>query len=62
MKIINSFLLLSSNFFFFSLHGDCQTTYNIHPLAKYEAMEIEEELENAENTKIMEELRLGNKE
>lgn len=27
-----------------SLHGDCQTSYNIHPLAEYEAMEIEEQM------------------
>jgi len=25
-----------------SLHGDCKTIYNIHPLAAYEALEIEE--------------------
>ena len=33
-----------------SLHGDCQTIYNIHPLPVYEAMEIEEQLETAEKT------------
>lgn len=31
-----------------SLHGDCQTSYNIHPLADYEAMEIEESMERHE--------------
>merc|ERR1711862_514249 len=38
-----------------SLHGDCQTIYNIHPLAKYEAMEIEEQLETIEKTRNMKE-------
>lgn len=38
-----------------SLHGDCQTIYNIHPLAKYEAMEIEQQLETVEKTRNMHE-------
>ena len=45
----------------FSLHGDCQTIYNIHPLAKYEAMEIEQELETVEKTRNMHEHLQGNK-
>jgi hypothetical protein len=31
-----------------SLHGDCQTSYTIHPLPAYEAKEIEERLEEEE--------------
>merc|ERR1712015_230736 len=38
-----------------SLHGDCQTIYNIHPLAAYEAMEVEEQLENLEKQKSLKE-------
>ena len=48
-------------FSLFSLHGDCQTIYNIHPLAKYEAMEIEQELDTVEKTRNMHEHLLGNK-
>ena len=57
--------LVAINFYFwillFSLHGDCQTIYNIHPLAKYEAMEIEQELDTVEKTRNMHEHLLGNK-
>jgi len=42
-----------------SLHGDCQTIYNIHPLATYEAMEIEEQLETIEKQRSLEEHLLG---
>ena len=38
-----------------SLHGDCQTIYNIHPLATYEAIEIEEQLETVEKERSMKE-------
>ena len=38
-----------------SLHGDCQTIYNIHPLATYEAMEIEEQLETVEKQRSLKE-------
>ena len=38
-----------------SLHGDCQTIYNIHPLATYEAMEIEEQLETVEKERSLKE-------
>ena len=38
-----------------SLHGDCQTIYNIHPLATYEALEIEEQLETAEKQRSLKE-------
>ena len=36
-----------------SLHGDCKTIYNIHPLAAYEALEIEEELEMVEKVRSL---------
>merc|ERR1719427_70852 len=42
-----------------SLHGDCQTIYNIHPLAAYEALEIEEELETVEKQRNLKELLQG---
>ena len=38
-----------------SLHGDCQTIYNIHPLASYQALEIEEELETVEKQRSLKE-------
>ena len=38
-----------------SLHGDCQTIYNIHPLAAYEALEIEEQLETVEKQRSLKE-------
>merc|ERR1719295_721215 len=38
-----------------SLHGDCQTIYNIHPLATYEAIEIEEQLETVEKQRSLKE-------
>ena len=38
-----------------SLHGDCQTLYNIHPLATYEALEIEEQLETVEKQRSLKE-------
>merc|ERR1712015_69814 len=38
-----------------SLHGDCQTIYNIQPLAKYEAMAVEEQLETVEKQRNMKE-------
>merc|ERR1719369_2238857 len=38
-----------------SLHGDCQTIYNIHPLATYEALEIEEQLETVEKQRSLKE-------
>jgi len=31
-----------------SLHGDCETTYNVHPLPDYEALEIEYQFEKDE--------------
>ena len=31
-----------------SLHGDCETSYSISPLAQYEAMEIEYQMEQEE--------------
>ena len=58
----DKFLLLNTHFSsLFSLHGDCQTIYNIHPLAKYEAMEIEQELETVEKTRNMHEHLQGDK-
>ena len=38
-----------------SIHGDCQTSYNIHPLPTYEAMEIEEQLEIEEQKRNQQE-------
>ena len=58
----DKFLPLNTHFFsLFSLHGDCQTIYNIHPLAKYEAMEIEQQLETVEKTRNMHEHLQGEK-
>ena len=55
-------LLLNENHFsLFSLHGDCQTIYNIHPLPKYEAMKIEQQLETVEKTRNMHEHLQGDK-
>merc|ERR1712168_452128 len=42
-----------------TLHGDCQTIYNIHPLAAYEAMEIEEQLETVEKERSLKEHLVG---
>ena len=38
-----------------TLHGDCKTIYNIHPLAAYEALEIEEQLETVEKQRSLKE-------
>ena len=38
-----------------SLHGDCGTIYNIHPLAAYESLEIEEQLETVEKQRSLKE-------
>jgi len=42
-----------------SLLGDCQTIYNIHPLAAYEAMEVEEQLETIEKKRSLKEHLVG---
>jgi len=38
-----------------SVHGDCQTSYTVHPLPTYEAMEIEEQLEQQEQRRNQQE-------
>merc|ERR1712002_1421031 len=38
-----------------TLHGDCKTIYNIHPLAAYEALEIEEQMETVEKQRSLKE-------
>nr|ADD73551.1 vitellogenin 1 [Paracyclopina nana] len=37
-----------------SLHGDCQTSYNIHELPQYEAEEIEEQMQQEESRRNQE--------